>query len=317
MGNLDVLVLGEINVDLILRLPANTTPVFGQERLVSDATLSPGSSSVICACGAAQLGLRVGFLGVVGDDVFGRYMIEEMTQRGLDVSTVIVEPAVKTGVTVSLSTRVDRALLTYPGSIAALTPERVDRTLLQRARHLHISSYFLQAGLREGLPRLLTQARAEGMTVSLDTGWDPEEKWNSSLDATVAQADVFLPNGAEARAITGEDDIEAAQERLVEVKRIPLVAIKLGAAGGIARRGKETARAAPPRVQVVDTTGAGDSFNAGFIYGYLEGWSLQRTLEMACVCGALSTREPGGTVGQPTLDQARKVMNDTYPVRNR
>lgn len=309
MVDYDVLVLGEINVDLILRADG-ITPVFGRERLVEDATLTMGSSSVIFACGAARLGLRVGFVGVVGDDEFGRYMFRGMLARGIDVGPVIVDPATKTGITVSLSTAADRALLTYLGSIAALTAARVDRALFDRTRHLHVGAYFLQAGLREGLPGLLAQARARGLTVSLDTGWDPDERWGSDLWETLAQTDVFLPNADEARAITGGVDAEIALASLAE--QVPFVAVKLGVEGAIAQRGKETVRAAPPPVQVVDTTGAGDSFDAGFVYGYLAGWSPERTLRLACACGALAAREPGGAVGQPTLAEALEAMSDDH-----
>ena len=309
MAGYDVLVLGEINVDLILSA-SEITPVYGQESLVEDATLTMGSSSVIFACGAAQLGLRVGFVGVVGDDQFGRYMLQEMATHGVDVSPVIVDSALKTGITVSLSTPADRAMLTYSGSSAALALGRVDRALLdrERARHVHVSSYFLQAGLQEGLPELLAQARGHGLTVSLDTGWDPDEGWDSGLTETLAQVDLFIPNRVEAHAISGEREVDGALISLAE--RVETVAIKLGAEGAIARRGGEVARAAPPPVQVVDTTGAGDSFNAGFVYGYLAGWSLERSLRLACACGALATRQPGGTNGQPTLVEALEVIND-------
>jgi sugar/nucleoside kinase (ribokinase family) len=309
MADYDVLVLGEINVDLILRAE-EIVPVFGQEILVDETTLAVGGSSVIFACGAARLGLRVGYVGVVGEDEFGHFMLREMSARGVDVGPAIVDPAVNTGITVSLSTPADRAMLTYSGSIAALTTDRVDRALFGRARHLHVGSYFLQTGLQDGLPELLAQARAQGLTVSQDTGWDPHEGWNSGFWETLAQTDVFLPNIDEARAITGAADAEAALEALLEL--VELVAIKQGAEGAIARREEETVRAVPPPVQVVDTTGAGDSFAAGFVYGYLADWSLEKTLRLACACGALTTRKPGGTNGQATLAEALEAIGDVY-----
>ncbi len=307
MAEFDVLVLGEINVDLILSAD-EITPVFGQELLVDDMTLAMGSSSVIFACGAARLGLRVGFVGVVGDDEFGHFMLRQMAARGVDVSPVIVDPAVKTGITVSLSTAADRALLTYPGSIEALTAERVDRSLLSHARHVHVGSYFLQQGLRTGLPALFAKARAHGLTVSLDTGFDPRQTWDGGLREVLANIDVFLPNEIEAPAIAGAPSPETALDALAAC--VPTVVVKLGAKGAIARRGSEVCRATPPLVKAVDTTGAGDSFDAGFVYGYLAGWSLQRTLRLACACGALTTRQPGGTEGQPTLTEAMAALGE-------
>jgi sugar/nucleoside kinase (ribokinase family) len=307
MTDYDVLVLGEINMDLVLRAD-QIVPRFGQESLVDDATLTLGSSSAIFACGAARLGLRTGFLGIVGDDDFGRQALRAIAERGVDVGPVIVDPAVKTGITVSLSTPSDRAMLTYPGSIAALAPKQVDPALFAQARHLHVGSYFLQAGLRPGLPALLAQARALGLPVSLDTGWDPAERWDGGLRKALALVDLFLPNAAEACAITRKRHLEAALASLAQV--MPVVAIKLGAEGAIGRQGDETARAAPPSVRVVDTTGAGDSFDAGFVYGYLAGWPLGRTLQFACACGALTTRRAGGTSGQPTLAEALEAIDE-------
>jgi len=305
MSKYDVLVLGEINVDLILT--ANEiTPVPGQERLVDDMALTMGSSSVIFACGAARLGLRVGFAGVVGDDELGQFMLRGMAGRGIDVTPVTVDPALKTGITVSLSTPADRAMLTYAGAIAALTTEQVDRLLVQDARHVHVSSFYLQDGLRSGLPGLLAQARAYGLTVSLDTGYDPRETWDGCLPETLAQVDVLMPNEVEAAAISSTPSPQDALGVLAQ--QVPVVAIKLGAEGAIAQQGATVARAAPPSVRAVDTTGAGDSFDAGFVYGYLAGWPLERTLRLACACGALATRVPGGTNGQPTLPEALAAM---------
>ena len=315
MAKYDVLVLGEINVDLILAAD-EIRPVPGQERLVDDMALTMGSSSVIFACGAARLGLRVGFVGVVGDDEFGRFMLQGMAARGIDVAPVVIAPALKTGITVSLSTPADRAMLTYAGAIAALTAEQVDDTLLEDARHVHVSSFYLQDGLRPGLPRLLAEARARGLSVSLDTGYDPRERWAGGLRETLAHVDVLLPNEIEAAAISGAAGAivgaagaiagAADPERALGVlaQQVPVVAVKLGAEGSIAQKGQEVVRAAPPAVTPRDTTGAGDSFDAGFVHGFLEGWPLERTLRLACACGALATRVPGGTNGQPTLDEA-------------
>jgi sugar/nucleoside kinase (ribokinase family) len=301
----DLLVVGEINPDLILR--GDVTPEFGQvEKTVADATLTIGSSSVIFACGAARLGLRVAFIGKVGDDVFGRFMREQMAERGVDTGGVVVDPAIPTGLSVILSRGDDRAILTHPGSIAALRGAEIDRRLLARARHLHMGSYFMLDTLRPDVPALFAAAREQGLTISLDTNYDPAERWDGGLREALRYVDVFLPNQAELLAISGAADLDAALERMTH--QVPLVGVKLGAQGAAARRGGEAARAAALPVAVVDTTGAGDSFDAGFVYGYLKGWDLERTLSLACVCGSLSTRAAGGTAAQPTLDEAIQAI---------
>ncbi len=308
MSEYDVLVIGEINVDLILQAE-EITPVFGQEKLVEDCTLTMGSSSVIAACGMAQLGLRTAFFGRVGDDEFGRFMLREMGARGVDVSPVIVDPAVKTGITVSLSTPRDRAMLTFlGGSIDGVEASDVPTELLERTRHVHVGSFFLQTRLQPGLADLFARAHARGITTSLDVGWDVHERWNGGLWDVLSHVDVFLPNELEATHITGLDDVEAALERLAQ--RASVVTVKLGVQGAIARRGEEVARAPALSVTVVDTTGAGDSFNAGFIYGFLHGWPLALMVRMGTACGSLSTRRAGGTTGQPTRDEALAALRE-------
>src|SRR5512139_3462545 len=143
----DILVAGEINPDLILS--GNVTPEFGQvEKLVDAASLTIGSSSAIFACGAARLGLKVAFIGVCGDDVFGHFMLDEMSKRGVDVRNVMVRPDGQTGLSVILNQSSDRAILTHPGLIADLQASDISDVLLRQARHLHVASYFLQIRLQ-------------------------------------------------------------------------------------------------------------------------------------------------------------------------
>lgn len=301
----DLLVVGEINPDLILR--GDVTPAFGQvEKLVDDATLTIGSSSVIFACGAARLGLRVAFAGVVGDDVFGQFMVSQMLARGIDTSAIVLEPSLHTGLSVILSRATDRAILTFAGSIAALRYEQIDLAMLDRARHLHLGAFFMLDALRPDVPRLFSEARQRGLTTSLDTNYDPTERWDGGLRQVLPLVDVFLPNEAELCAIGGSPDPDAALAALAQ--QVPIVAAKLGSYGGVARRGSTIAHAPALPVAVVDTTGAGDTFDAGFIYGFLHGWELAATLRLACACGSLSTRAAGGTAAQPTLAEAQAAQ---------
>ena len=297
----DLLVVGEINPDLILR-GADVTPVFGQvEKLVEDASLVIGASSVITACGAARLGLRVAFVGVVGDDLFGRFMLDAMQAREIDTSACVINSQLKTGLGVILA-RPDgnRAILTYAGSMAALRPEHINRSLLTQARHLHAGSTFLLDSLRDALPALLATARAQGLTTSVDTNWDPRECWDTG--DLLAHCDLFLPNRIEAERISGQSNSDDAIATLA--RQIPTVAVKMGNAGALARQGDLMVAQRPLAVRVVDTVGAGDSFNAGFLYGHLHGWSLEQSLQLAVACGSLSTRAAGGTAAQPTLAEA-------------
>jgi sugar/nucleoside kinase (ribokinase family) len=300
----DILVAGEINPDLILT--GDVTPEFGQvEKLVDAATLTIGSSSAIFACGAARLGLKVAFIGVCGNDLFGHFMLDRMRARGVDVSHIILRDDEQTGLSVILNRGADRAILTYAGLIAALKTSDIPDTLLQQVRHIHVASYFLQTNLQAELVNLFQRAQALGLTTSLDTNYDPSETW-LGFDELLAVTNVFLPNEKEALSLAGESDVNLAGDRLRS--RVEALAVKLGAEGALGTYQGETARVPSIPVNVVDTVGAGDSFDAGFLYGYLHAWSFERSLRFACVCGALSTQRAGGTEGQPTLDEAMKFL---------
>ena len=304
MPKFDVLVAGEINPDLILS--GNVVPEFGQvEKLVDGAALTIGSSSAIFACGAARLGLRVAFIGVCGDDVFGRFMLDEMSKRQVDIENVIVSQSGSTGLSVILNQASDRAILTHPGLIAELQASDISDALLRDARHLHIASYFLQTKLQPDLPNLFRRAHSLGLTTSLDTNYDPSEKW-SGFDELLSVTNVFLPNEREAVSLSGSSNVDEAASRLES--KVEALTIKLGAEGALGVRDGARVRVASIPVKVIDTVGAGDSFDAGFIYGYLNQWSLEKSLRLACVCGALSTQQAGGTNGQPTLAQAEKFL---------
>lgn len=308
MKPFDLLIPGEINPDLILS--GDVEPQFEQvEKLVDSAILTIGSSSVITACGAARLGLRVAFVGVCGDDVFGRFMLNEMQKRGINTSAIIVDPNQATGLTVILNKGNDRAMLTFPGAMASLRAEDIPDDLLRQTRHLHVASYFLQDALRPGLSGLFARARALGLTISLDTNWDPNGQWQGVLEL-LPLVNIFLPNAAEACALTGEENVEIAANKLSA--QVETLVIKLGAAGALGLRAGQTVRVPSISVQVVDTVGAGDSFNAGFLYGYLHGWSLEESLRLAAVCGALSTTGSGGTAAQPTVEQALSFVERMY-----
>ena len=299
----DILVPGEINPDLVLS--GDVIPEFGQvEKLIDSATLTIGSSSAIFACAAARLGLKVAFVGVCGDDLFGRFMLDELSQRGVDISNVIILPAGQTGLSVILnhpSAQGDRAILTNPGLIAALKAGDVTDDLLSQSRHMHVASYFLQTTLQPGLAKLFARAHALALTTSLDTNWDPSGKW-PGFDELLQQVDIFLPNEREALALTGADSLEPAVSFLTQ--KCGTAVIKLGAQGALACRGSEAQRAPALNTKVVDTIGAGDTFDAGFLFGFLNGWSLERSLSLAVACGSLSTRSAGGTAAQPTLKEA-------------
>jgi len=331
MTDFDLVVVGDCNADLLIS-GGDVVPAFGQqERLVDEANLTIGGSGGICAAGAARLGLRVAMVGVLGDDMFGRFMRESLGTRGVDMSAVRTDPRLPTGLSIHLIRDDDRAIITNPGTIPELRSEDIDADLLASARHVHVSSYFLQSGLWKGLPDLLRQAREAGATVSLDCNWDPAETWDQGLSDLYGHLDVLLPNDAEVvelarahaaakgyAAAVGGSALDAAR-KLTQAG--PAVVVKMGAEGALAAfpDGQMLRVPAVPDVTPVDTVGAGDSFDAGYLAATLWGWDTRRSLALGAACGALSTRRAGGTTAQATREEAiaaaSGLLGETLPAR--
>jgi sugar/nucleoside kinase (ribokinase family) len=294
----DILTIGDLCVDLIVT-GDDVVPQFGQvEKLVGNYDLEMGGSCSIFACQAAKLGLRVGILGRVGDDDFGRLVLRRLVESGVDVQHVEVEPALKTGLGIALCRGNDRAILTYPGSLNAVFPEDVSDDLLRSTRHLHHGSFFLQTNLRPAIPDIFARARAFGLTTSLDTNWDPEEKWNDTLHQTMQLTDVFFPNEQEARFISRTSSLDEALQ-VFKTMGIAIIAAKQGEKGALAVTEVERHACVLPASTGGDSVGAGDSFDAGFLAGWLRGLPLDQCLRIACHCGRQVAAQTGGIRSQP------------------
>jgi ribokinase len=309
-----VLVVGDANPDLVLR--GDVVPRFGQaEQLLDDAALLVGGSAAITAHGFARLRRPTALLAAVGSDVLARPVLAELAAVGVRLDHIVERSDQPTGLTVVLSRPADRAILTRLGAIPSLTGEEVRDAVRagheQGLCHVHVSSLFLQPSLARELPAVLAEVRAQGVTVSLDTNDDPARRWEG-VGGLLPQVDVLLPNEAEAvglaTAVTGRSVVgaEAAARALAE--HGPLVVVKRGERGALAARSDGTLRtAAAVPAEPVDTTGAGDTFNAAFLDAWLNAEPLDRCLARAVRAGAAAVRAVGGTAGQPSS------LNPTLP----
>lgn len=310
----DLVVIGDCNPDVLV-LGDDVTPEFGQqEKLVESLSLTVGGSAAITAVAAARLGLSVAIVAAVGKDPAGDFMLGELARAGVDTAAMVVRDDAPTGMTVALSRGADRAILTAVGAVASLTAADVPGALLARARHAHVSSYFLvENSLGPGLAQMFSAARAAGATTSLDTNWDPSGRWGDDrLRAAFAQTDLLLPNEAEALHLAGEPDLEAAAQVLT-AGGAKLV-VKLGPRGALCIDGPRQDHVWLAPVTPVDETGAGDCFNAGLIAGLLEGLAMPSAAALGCAVGALSTRAPGGTGSCPDLATAL-ALAETATIR--
>jgi len=305
-----ILAVGEVNIDLILSgLPR--VPEFGTELLASGFSKRLGGCTANFAVFCARLDEKVALVSCVGDDEFGSFLIEELSQHGVSIDYVRYEHELPTGVTVALSGPCDRAFVTHLGTIDSVRTEDIPDELLARSDHLHIASYFLQSKLRAGLPDLLHRARAADVTSSLDTGYDPDEDWNKGLAEVLPLVDVFLPNEVEATSIADKPSEETAALALAEI--VDLVVVKLGDRGCMAACGGQTLRAGAYQVNVVDTTCCGDAFNAGFLRAWRRGENLEDCLQQGNAAGALIAGGPGNCAERLSVSAVHQLTGVTPP----
>jgi sugar/nucleoside kinase (ribokinase family) len=293
MPTFDVTIAGELNLDLILYgLPEQLQPE--RELLADRMMLTLGSSSAIVAHNLSALGSRVGFQSRIGDDPLGAIALERLQQGRVDTSRVRHVPgAITTGLTVILHHQSWRNILTYAGTIAELRLEDLDLDYLSDSRHFHLSSYYLQRALRPEVGELFHFLKDKGLTISLDTNDDPEDRWEGNLIDVLPYVDVFLPNEREACKAARTDDLQAAIRKLSDL--VPLLVVKMGRQGAIAQRGEERFTSPARIVEAVDPVGAGDSFDAGFLHQFVRGADIPACLTSGNLAGALSTTRPGGT----------------------
>jgi sugar/nucleoside kinase (ribokinase family) len=299
MSKLDIAIVGEINLDLILYGLPEEMPT-ERELLANDFAITLGGSSAILAHNLAALGSRVGFCAKIGDDSFGSLAMQRLREQDVDTATVV--RGAKSGVTLLLPHGLRRHMLTFSGTISELRFAELNLDYLASARHFHMSSLFLQRELLPDAPELFRKMKSAGLTTSLDTNDDPDDRWDGAVEAILPYVDILLPNEREAMKISGADDVETALLRLE--RRVETVVVKVGASGAIAAKGGQRYNAPGVPVTVIDAIGAGDSFDAGFLHQFLRGADLQTSLDYGNLCGAFSTTDCGGT--EAFRDAARR-----------
>ena len=302
MRAFDIIAVGELNVDLILR-GVPSLPQMDKELFAQEMTLALGSSTAIFAANAAVIGAKVAFCGMIGDDSFGSLVEQSLQAKGVDTRYIVKQNEYATGATICLSYGNDRANVTYAGAMEHFSFKQVPEELFANGKHLHLSSIFMQPGLMKDLKRILETAKAAGMTTSMDTQFDPEEKWELDYKQILPLADIFLPNEQELTAITRTSTVDEAIEAIRPY--IHTAVVKCGAAGNkMVREGKKDLWLdSYHNAQVVDAIGAGDSFNAGFLARFVQGDDLIRCQQYGAMTGAVNTTAAGGTAAFTTKEE--------------
>jgi sugar/nucleoside kinase (ribokinase family) len=306
----DVLVVGELNVDLILN-QIDKFPEIGKEMLAGNMTLTLGSSSAIFASNLSTLGTRVAFTGKLGHDNFGDHIISCLKSRGVETEYIIRSVKHSTGATIILNFNEDRAMVTHQGAMKYLSIQDIPDEIFSKCRHLHLSSAFLQTGLIKDLVDLFRKAKSFGMTTSIDPQWDPNETWDLRIEALLPHVDVFMPNIKELYALTNTSDLKSGLDVLKPFANI--IVVKNGSEGAYLWDGKHLIHQVPfLNREVVDSIGAGDSFDSGFIHHYLQQKPLRHCLEFGALTGAINTTRAGGINAFENLGLVKTIAKSSF-----
>jgi sugar/nucleoside kinase (ribokinase family) len=308
----DVIVAGELNIDLIFN-KIEMFPETGKEVLAGQMILTLGSSSAIFASNLSSLGSKVTYAGMIGQDIFGDFVLKSLQDKRVNTRYLLKSTELSTGATVVINQLEDRAMLTYPGAMIEFRADDISDEMLASAGHLHVSSVFLQTGLIKGIVGLMRRAKDSGMTTSLDTQWDPAEKWDLPLKELLPLVDVFLPNRQEFLNLSHSDTIDSGIEKLAPLLNV--LVVKDGSKGAaLWHKGNFINQPAFPNPEVADAIGAGDSFDAGFINRFILGYPLEDCLKYAALMGAINTTKPGGTTAFTNMDVIRQVARDLFKI---
>lgn len=303
MKKFDVIIVGDANPDLIFT-GFDRLPDMGQEVYFKDLHMRMGGGAALCAGGLAKLGLKVQLIASVGSDLHGDFIISELQKLGVDTTQILRSEKNSTGLTVALSDSRDRAFLTYKGANSEICFESIAPEVIKNGKHIHILGYSKET--HNSFRALVEKAKTLGLTVSFDVGWDPSGEWDERIFQLLPLVDVFMPNEVEALSYTRSKSAEAALDILS--RYVAAVAIKLGCRGSIGKRNGASARMPSFAIDAVDTTGAGDSFNAGFLYGFLNNFSIDEALLWGNACGALSTTSFGGNTAFPDINKLKAFI---------
>ena len=311
MKHYDIAAIGELNVDIILN-GIESEPEIGKEKFCKDMIVTLGSSTAIFAANAASLGSKVCFVGMVGKDSFGDLVCKSLEARGVDTS-YLIHGETPTGATICMSYGEDRANLTYQGAMDVMRFADIDKSVFDNTKHIHLSSLFMQSGLLKDIDQVLDLAAEKGVTVSLDTQWDPMETWKLDYKRVLPKITVFMPNEKELQALTGTSDLESAIAAVLPFLGNAMV-VKCGSKGSLLVRKDGSMKLLPAYLNkdVVDCIGAGDSFNSGFISAFVKGLPLEDCQETGNLTGAVNTTAAGGTGAFTSLEHVRDVCRGKF-----
>jgi len=302
----DAIVIGDANIDLVVA-GCEEIPGPGQEVFVPNMTLHVGGGAALFSLALAKLGLKIAFNGILGEDGFGQFVRSQFSRYGIDTRYIRTSKKNNTGISIAINPEKDRSFISYAGTNAEMSLLELDMDSVAAGRHVHLTGYRGSQNHREYM-EMTRKLKALGVTTSIDVGWDDTGEWFNGIFELMGEVDVFFMNEVEAMNYTGCSSIEDCLQELTRHSRH--IVLKLGAKGAVSAVGGSTTYRSSFPVTVKDTTGAGDSFNAGYIFGYLSGRSAEQCLLYANGCGAMSVSQYGGNTGTSDGAELEKFIAD-------
>ena len=296
MKKWDVYVYGDINIDLVIP-GVEHFPLPGQEDVVETMNTYVGGGAAVFTLGIGKLGLKPVFQGTIGDDCYGKFIRDEFKSRNVDDTLLATSKENKTGISISFTNEKDRSFLTYRGTNDEIDLSKIQLDKVKEASHIHLTGYAGSKNHNQYLELVKKVKDMKEVTISFDVGWDDAGEWYEGIYDLFTYIDILFMNETEAIHYSRKED---AKEAVLDFsKTCSLVVAKLGKKGSMAVKDGVIYESKAYTVQAVDTTGAGDSFNAGFVYGFLKGKTIEECLKCGNGCGALSVTQLGGNTGFP------------------
>lgn len=308
----DVTCLGNLVADALVK-PVDAMPEEGKLQLVDQLELNTGGCATNSAIALAKLGMTPAIIGKIGNDGFGNYMLSELRRWGVNTSGLKMEYGLATSASVvMINSRGERSFWHCLGANAQFGEEDIDFSIIKNSRILFVAGALLMPKL-DGEPtaRLLEQAQRSGVYTALDTAWDSTGRWMRAIAPCLPYLDLFAPSLEEAEMLTGKQDVKEMADQFISMG-VKLVVIKMGSRGCFIKHSNGQKYSIPTytRIKPVDTTGAGDSFVAGFLTGMLKGFDLYKCGKLANAVGTHCVMKVGASNGIKSLDETLKFMDE-------
>jgi sugar/nucleoside kinase (ribokinase family) len=282
-------------------IPLNTFPARGSKIEYSTSSIMPGGQTATAVMACQTWGLSTRYVGKLGEDDAARLHRREFARAGVDARLIAVAGAISPQSLILVDAGGERTVLCRRDERLLLEPRDLDRAWIVGARALHVDGYETAAATQAA-----QWARAAGVPVIADL-----DELYPGVDGLIENVDYLITSRDFPTRLTGERDLETALRRMHRQCGCRLTAATLGEEGVMAWDGERLHRCAAYRVSVVDTTGAGDIFHAGFIYALLQGWALDRQLDFACAAAALNCTASGARGGIRTVAAIEEIMAAT------